>query len=62
MRKPKATQNFIERKKKASQRREVNSVLSPRQRLAELDKRLGEGKGAKKERARLKALMEEPIR
>ena len=41
------------KREEATERQQVWSKLSPKQQLAELDRRLGEGVGAKKQRARL---------
>lgn len=43
----------VERQRSAKERAEARAERSPQEQLAELDKRLGEGKGAVKERARL---------
>lgn len=45
------------RQEKAAQLAEARAKRSPQEQIAILDKRLGKGKGAKKERARLKAEM-----
>ncbi len=47
-----------QRRTEAQERAEAVSKLSPTARLARLDQALGEGLGAKKERARLTALLE----
>lgn len=46
------------RREKAKYRQEERDKLSPREQLKELDKRLGKGVGAQKERARLQTLIE----
>lgn len=43
----------VDRQRSAQERAEARAERSPQEQLAELDKRLGEGKGAVKERARL---------
>jgi hypothetical protein len=46
------------RQQEAQERAEVRASRSPEEQLAVLDKRLGKGKGAQRERARLQALIE----
>ena len=46
-----------ERKKSASERQKVREARSPAEQLAELDTQLGGGIGAKRERARLNAIV-----
>jgi hypothetical protein len=47
------------RRAEAEKMNEANALLSPAQKIAKLDKRLGVGEGAVKERARLAAQIEE---
>lgn len=42
----------------AAERKQYRDSLSPQQQLARLNQRLGKGVGAKKERGRLKALLD----
>ncbi len=50
---------FLEqRRKEAAERQEARNKLSPSEQIALLDQRLGKGLGAKKERARLRKLMD----
>ena len=46
-----------EKLRSARERAEYRATLTPEQQLARLDEKLGEGIGAVKERARLKALI-----
>ena len=46
------------RREAAQERAEVRANRSPQEQLATLDKRLGKGQGAKRERARLQALID----
>ena len=46
------------RRKEAQERQEAYDKLSPKEKIAILDKRLGKGLGAKKQRAKLQAQME----
>lgn len=46
------------RERKADEREKIRDARSPKEQLAVLDKRLGSGKGARKERARLQALID----
>lgn len=48
------------RRELANERAEARAQRTPQAQLAVLDARLGEGQGAKKERARLQALIEAP--
>jgi len=60
MARAKNSQARKERLRKDSKlREEANSKLTPAERIAILDARLGKGVGAKKERARLNRLLEE---
>ena len=43
------------RKKEAKQRQEAYDKLTPKEKIARLDQKLGKGVGATKQRARLKA-------
>jgi len=45
------------RRTRAAERTELSNGRTPEQQLAELDKRLGKGVGATRERARLTALL-----
>ena len=47
-----------EKRIEAEERNSYYAGLSPQEKLARLNQRLGKGKGAKKERAKLKALIE----
>ncbi len=47
-----------DRRKRAVERQEERAKRTPQEQLMILDERFGEGKGAAKERARLKALIE----
>lgn len=53
---PHATRRRETRKVEAVKRLTERATISPAQQLAALDKRLGKGVGAKKERARLQKL------
>lgn len=46
------------RRKEAQERAEVRAQRSPQEQLAILDKRLGKGQGAQRERARLQSIIE----
>lgn len=46
------------RRKAAAERLEAREKLGPMEQLKELDRRLGKGVGARKERARLQALLD----
>jgi len=46
------------RERKADEREKIRDARSPKEQLAVLDKRLGSGKGARKERSRLQALID----
>lgn len=48
-----------QKQKNAIEMAEANALLSPQQKLAKLDKNLGSGVGAVRERARLNRLIEE---
>ena len=48
------------RRKTATERQTLRNGRTPQQQLEALDKRLGKGKGAKRERARLEKLIAEP--
>jgi hypothetical protein len=47
------------RREDAAKRQEARNARTPEQQLALLDSRLGAGKGARKERERLQAMIEE---
>lgn len=49
------TQSLRVRRQRAADRDALSSAQTPQERLTELDRRLGAGIGAKKERARLQA-------
>ena len=46
-----------DRQAEAKERQEAYNKLTPKQKLDKLDKKLGEGVGAKKQRAKLNALI-----
>jgi hypothetical protein len=48
-----------DRRRRAAERQEVRAKRTPQEQLKLLDDRFGEGKGATKERERLKAAIEE---
>lgn len=51
-------QRYEERRKEARARQIESDKLSPKQRLINLDRKYGKGKGAKRERTRLLAQIE----
>ena len=55
--KPTRKQRLAQKRHEAQVRQEEYSKLTPKQKLERLDARLGPGVGAKKERARLEALL-----
>ena len=55
--KPKRKERIKQKREEAQIRQEEYSKLTPKQKLDRLDARLGPGVGAKKERARLEALL-----
>jgi len=58
MKKPNSkVRSKVDRKKKADELMEERAKLTDKQQLARLDNLFGDGKGAKKERARLKSRM-----
>ena len=46
-----------EKQAEASERQKLYSKLTPQQKIADLDKRLGKGIGAKRQRAKLQTLI-----
>jgi hypothetical protein len=55
--KPSSKSRVNRRRDRAAERLEVTGTLTPKERLERLDQRLGVGKGAKKERAKILSLM-----
>lgn len=51
--------NKVARQKSAKERQEVYDQLTTKQKIADLDRRLGKGVGAKKQRAKLAKRLED---